>query len=308
MSIPCLDLAIKSTVESILATVRADPDQHLPEIFADLTSPSHSILYGKNFLEQIKTWVMNTKIPVLLGNDLSGISLPGITVDLGGMSSAQSYMGDRGLSELEDLKPYQRVVLVPAFVPASATYSDDRTRVIVAFPETMPGSTRALFFSGMVARDARGHEYLLGVDDTTQLPKLTQNGSNAASLELLDYSTLEIISPYSDQVLTKGAMLYDNSVTITCHAQTNRNDAVWLWQIVFWGLLKFRPVMQQLFNIHLAFSSAGGTIREDSFQNDQVYRRDITVSCKTMLTWTHAREVDILGFVLNLNKAQAEDK
>jgi hypothetical protein len=301
------DLSLRWVIEQGLKEVRSNPDRFIPNIFGQLNCPELTGLFGKPYLDRIAEWVKKTNIPVVLGFDLEQTALPAVTITLAGMSPSQAFIGDYGYLSSEPTKDYERPVVVPKFTPASVAFNDDRSRIYVTPPATMSDKEQSLIAPGLYARDGRGQEYAVGFDNETLKPYLSQL-PGGPSLDDADVSGLEIVSPFSDQLFTNGAMYYDVELDVVVHAPSNRQDGLWLWQIVMWTLLRYRLTMTKLFGIDLAFSSASDFVRATEYDAENVWTRKIRLQTKCMWTWLADPRPDILGLTYDLAFAQASSK
>jgi hypothetical protein len=75
------EVVVKRTLEIGLARYRADPAA-LDQVFNTYKMPAFSNLYGQGYIDKIKTWVKNTKIPVVFGFNDNVDKVPSYTVHL----------------------------------------------------------------------------------------------------------------------------------------------------------------------------------------------------------------------------------
>lgn len=306
MGAPIVDFSIKVILEHALKEIREKPDLYLPNIFGSLLKGPNQALFGKPYLEQIKSWVKKTPFPVVLGYDLAQTELPAITVTLGSMTPDTPFIGDVGHLYAQPIQQYERDVVVPTFFPKEVELSEDAARLYLTMPDDMQCEIWALVGPPMHLRDSKKQEFLLGFDEQKQKPyALAMDGGVPVSK--LDISRgVEAISPYSDRVYEHGDMWYAVDCTVTVHAPQDRNDGAWLWQIVMWSLLRYRPLMTKLFGFDLTFPSASDFRRDDQFDPQGVWTREIRVSTKVMWSWIGAPKPDILGLILSYKFGRAE--
>lgn len=300
------DLHVAHILKHALAEVRANPAKYIPDIYGSLTNDVHVALFGKPYLEKIEKWLTSTKIPVVLGYDLSQTELPALTVVLSSMSPGESFIGDYGFDTLEPRQPQDRDVLIPRFSPKAVTFNASRTRATITPPEAMNDYVKSLIAPGLHIRDAKKQEFRLGQDETTSAPYITSL-DNGTALNQGDFSSIEVISPYSDQVFTNGAMLYNVELEIVVHANQNRQDAIWLWQFAMWAMLKYRPLMTKLFGLDLTFSSSSDFMKVSDMEAENVWTRKIRVSTKCMWSWSAEARPDILSLLLYYRFGEASD-
>jgi hypothetical protein len=313
VALPQLEIQVRYVIEYTFRTVRSNPDRFIRQIFGDYLKEQHAALYGNDYLEKIKKWVTGTKIPVVLGYDLSQTQLPCVSINLSSMSPAQMFLGDRSFMSAEPVEQYERTVIVPAFSPKAVTFNDDRTEAVLTLPDSMSDDTKALFLSGMAVIDKKNQEFMLALDDDTGNPKLVLSTNSSpgrgriAAVTDIDASELKVLTPYLTANYTRGAMYFDNNIVVACHGHQDRIETLWLWMIVMWGLLKYRPLLTQLFGIDLSTPTASDFVKDDSFLGENVWVRTISMSCKTMWEWEDTRAQDLLGLILCIKQDQRQD-
>lgn len=303
MSVPLVDLHVKFLIDHILRTVRDDPNKHVTEIFGDAKIDPHAALYGQKMIDDVKEWITTTNIPVLLAFDLDPTQIPGITVHLESSSPEQQYMGDRGLTFTKDLKPEEKEVIVPKFVPDDLAPDVDGTFVTVTLPDTLSEDQQNLILPGLKWRDKNGKEYGIGEDKTDPTIVRLENG---ATLSQGDFSELEVIAPFDNALFQEGSMYFNESSLITIHGHADRSEGLWLWAIVQWGILKFRPLLTATFGLDLAIPRASDFSKDDNFLGDNIWRRFITLGAKAVWSWEAARQKDITSFVLSVRASQRQ--
>jgi hypothetical protein len=295
---------VKFVLEFAFKEIRANPDTYLPDIFGNLLLEQHQALYGANYLESIKQWFLKTKIPVVLGFDLTEQDLPAVTVNLQSMSPDQAFLGSIGFRSFNPIQPYERAVIIPAFQPKALVFSADKQTAILTLPDAIQ---QQAFFPALRLRDASKQEFQLSTDQQTG-NLLVQQLAGGPPVTQINAQSCEAITPYQDIIQDNGSMLYSQNLLITIHADGKRNDGLWLWQICMWAMLRYRPMMVQLFGIDLAFASASDFMKVDSFVSDHVWARSISLSTKTMWTWKDTTQQDILGFLYSFQPTQSSDK
>jgi hypothetical protein len=300
MSVPLTDLHLKFVVDFTIRTVQANADQYIKEIFGDAKLDAHAALYGDQYIEDIKSWVRSTKIPVVLGFDLDPAQIPGVTIHLDRTGANQAFMGDAALAFTEALQSYEREVLVPRFSPKDVEPAADGSYIKITLPDDM--AKAELVIPGLRIRDKNGREY--GIGEDRGQPTAVDVG--AAPLSAADLSEIEIISPYQDAQYREQAMVYDDSLIVACHGHANRSEGLWLWAIVQWGLLKYRPLLTAAFGMDLATPSASDFSKDSSFLGDNVWTRYINLTAKSVWSWKGPKSQDVVAFLLSLKGASQD--
>lgn len=301
MGVPLNDLHAKFMCDFIIDVVRKNADEKVEEIFCDATIGPHEALYGNVTIDRIKEWVTTTDIPVVLGWNLDPAKIPGVTVHIERSSPSQPYMGDRGFKTFEPIAEVDRAVLVEPFVPASVECLEDKARI--ELPEDMSSYDQQLVSQPLLWRDKKGNLYNIDFDDD-QTPIATQR-EGGPELKLGDFDEVSVVSHIEEKKFAGGAMLYDEILMLTVHGHADRTEGLWLWAIIQWGLLKYRPLMAETFGLHLPEPSASDFSKDDAFLGDNIWRRFITLSAKSVWSWKGPQQADVAAMVLFLKGIQA---
>lgn len=304
MSIPLLDMHVKYLVDYTLKVVRSNPDKYLKEIFGDARLAPHDNLYGNRMIDSIKKWLESTKIAVVLGYDLSQMELPAVTVNLSSSSPAQPFLGDAGEVTEEDIQPYEQDTIVDDFQAKSLEFSEDRSFIFMELKDDMDQSKAELVIPGLNVMDAKDQEFLIGYDDYED--KLTLSRLSV-SLEELDASTLRVVSPLKQRRYRGGVMQFQDTVSIAVHGHQSRNEGVFLWAIVMWGLLKFRPLLIETFGYDLSMPSSSDLAMDPSYLGNAVWVRQVTLTGRTVWSWEGPKLQDVIGMLLTVNAGRRSD-
>jgi hypothetical protein len=294
MAIPLLDWSIKSVIDYTMKVVQSNPDKYVREIFGDARTEPFAVVYGDHFITQVVNWVKVTKVPVVLGFDIDPANMPGVSVHLEKSMPAQAFLADTSFISHEPIEPYNREVLVPKFSAKNLTLSQDSKYYLVEMPDLDPRSLN-LVIPGLIWRDANGNEF--GIGDHQGSPTIF---SMNTPLDKGNFSSLEVISPICEASYRDGAMLYEETALIAIHGHSDRSEGIWLWAIVQWGLLKFRPLLISTYGLDLGMPMASDFVKDDSFMGENIWRRFITLSTKAVWSWQGPRRQDVVAFLLNL--------
>lgn len=299
MSAPLTDLVFKNLVELGVKTILSNPDKYILDIFGDMNDAPFAALYGTRTLETIKKWIQTTKIPVILGFDLVDSQVPAVTIHLAGSQPYLPYIGDESLDESSGLLPQERDVLVPAFTPKNVVWDDSRSYFILSLPTDMDFASTQLFVPGLLIRDKQGREYQISTDQHSNITIVSYTPQNPVSE--IDLTSLEVVSPIFDARFSTGAMTYDETINLVIHGHSSRSEGLWLYNIVMWTLLKFRPILTGTFGMDLSMPSSSDFTKATEFGGENVWRRYITVQAKTNWTWTAERQKDLMTLILNVH-------
>lgn len=304
MPAPMTDLHIKHVLDLGFKTIRANPDKHLKDIFGDSRLDPHAALYGQRTIEQVKNWISKTEIPIVLGFDVVETRLPAVTVHLAASVPSQSYIGDTGIGESEELEFQEKEILVSKFSPKGAEPTDDPKALKITLQDEMSEDQKELFLPGLKIRDTQGREYDIRFDEHGNL--LFVEISEDAPISQIILHDLEVISPVIVARYKHGVMTFHETVNVVVHGHSSRAEGLWLYYIVMWTLLKFRPILTSTFGLDLALSRSSDYSKDDAFLGDQVWRRYITVEATTNWAWESARQKDILGLLLTVSSDRAD--
>jgi hypothetical protein len=305
MSIPLLDIHIKYLVDYTIKVVRSNPDKYLKEIFGDARLSPHDNLYGNRLLDSAKKWIETTKINTVLGYDLSQVELPAVTVNLAASSPSEPFIGDMGDIHEEQINSYDQDIIVEDFQAKSMDFSSDRTFIYFELKDDMDPMKAELVIPGLHLRDGKDQEFLIGFDDCLQ--KLTIS-ELSVPLSELDASVLRVVSPLKHRRYRGGVMQFQDTVSLAVHTHQSRMEGVYLWAIVVWGLLKFRPLLIETFGYDLAVPSSSDLAVDPSYMGNAVWVRQVTLTGKTVWSWEGPRLQDVIGMLLIVNAGRKDDK
>jgi hypothetical protein len=292
------ELALKAVVDLGLKTIRSSPDRYLNDIFCDVHLDPLSALYGRRTVEQAKEWILKSKVPVILGFDLNESEMPAVTINLGQSVPRQQAIGDASIPGAEPLDWQDKEVLVPTFVPASAILSDDLLSMTIVPPADLPFEQAQLILPGLIMRDKKNREYDISQD--ANYNTILVQRSPEAPLSQIDLTGLEVIAPVIQARYSRGGMVFDDTLTVTIHGHSTRQEGLWLYNIVMWSLLRYRPLLEGTFGLAISTPMASDFQKDDMYLAAQIWRRYITVSATTIWTWESTRQKDVLAMLLSV--------
>jgi hypothetical protein len=193
--------------------------------------------------------------------------------------------------------------VVPKFKPANLEWSADRTQLKLTLPEEMPFEQKELVLPGLRLRDSAGREYGIVIDDNGDTWAV--EASSSAPLAEINSAELEVISPIMEARFNGGTMVFDETATIAIHGHADRNEGLWLYYIVLYILLKYRPVLEQTFGLMLSTPSASDFSKDDSALGTNSWRRFISITSKSAISWEAARQKDVIGLLLSVSTVSA---
>jgi hypothetical protein len=297
MSVVLTDLHVKYVVDFTIKTVLSNPDKYLAEIFGDASLEPHAALYGDNLLRKVKNWITTVNIPVVVGFQLDPTQIPGVTVHLVRSTPVQPFIGDTGFVTLQPIQKYERMIAVPTFSPSDIVPADDGKSIKFVPPASLDPNLARLIIPNFHIFDKNQREYGIGIGSDMN-PIAVQSGSDL--LKDADLSQVTVVSPYPNVQVRSGVMYYDDTVTVACHGHADRNEGLWLWAIVQWGLLKYRPLLTATFGLDLALPTASDFSKDDSFLGDNVWTRYVNLSTKSVWSWSGAQSTDLVAFLTTI--------
>jgi len=300
-----VDLSVKFVVDFTIKTVLKNPDYYIPEIFGDAKLEPHAALLGDRYFKEIKQWITTTRIPVVLGFELDPAQIPGVTVHLQKSTPMQQFMGDVGFVVQEKIEPYERPVIVPEFSPVDIVPSSDGTYITFTPPPTMSPCLSKLIIPGFHLFDKNKREYGIQIGS---LGTCIAVQSGREPLSKADLSQITVVTPYDNVQVREGVMYYDDTVMVACHGHSDRNEGLWLWAIVHWGLLKYRPLLTSIFGLDLALPTAMDLSKDDSFLGENVWTRYVMLSTKSVWAWSTPKSKDFVAFLTTIMDQSSDGK
>lgn len=301
------DLAFRYLVLLTFKTIRSNPDKHLKDIFGDTQLGPNAAIYG-NTAKQAAEWIKKTNVPVVLGYDLTDMQLPAVTIHLSASNPDMPFIGDVGIGDEQELDFQEKEVLVESFQPSGLEPVLDDNGVLTAYklslPEDMPFEQKELFLVGLKLRDADNREFFISADDDGNT--LIMQADEKWPLSTLNTTGLEVVSPVLKARYSRGHMQFNETITIVIHGMSNRQEGLWIFYMVMWGLLKFRPVLTATFGLDLSMPSASDYSKDQSMSGENVWTRYITVNAKTSWTWENDRKADIIGLLLTVSEGRKD--
>ena len=76
------EVVLQRAIKSGLKTIKNNPSI-LDDIFCQYTAPQLEYIYGTSYINSIKSWLQNTKIPVLQAWSFDATRIPCISIHLG---------------------------------------------------------------------------------------------------------------------------------------------------------------------------------------------------------------------------------
>jgi len=285
--------------------LKKDPDRLVREIFCQYASTELAPSLGDPFIEKIVAWVKKTDFPVYLGFETTDQppKVPSTTVSLGSCTPKQLFIGDRGENTYEELKPYERQVVVAAFNPAALVLNSDSTGWLLTLPDSMSDDDQSLFTlsSNVQIRDAKGQLFNVSWDEAAAKTLITKASTPILQL---DGTKLELVTSFVTSSYQSGSAVYNCRVDVISLGR-DRNETTWISHVVTWILLRYRIVMEQAFGMgQLSAPMISDLVRDETW-GDLVWQRSQTLTSTCLFTWKEAQNTDIVAMLLEVDADRA---
>jgi hypothetical protein len=268
-----VDILIKTAIEAAFADLRRNP-WILNDIFGSFADdPLAKIEYGEKELDKAKEWFLNVNIPVFLQWRISDPVFPCITiVHNSSMEMTERVsMADQYIEEEHDPTELGIKSTQPRIYENLYPTSYDKSTGIIVFPNEMPMLHTGQWLSSMKS----GRSY--------QITRVIDNTSFAIATNVNDDFDCCFITPFDNKwILQKEVTYLQESVLIGVHAQSNPAENIWLYQIVFYCLMRYKEAFLDGRGFELSTFSSDSMQRNEQFPADMVFSRYVTLTGQCM--------------------------
>ena len=277
MGILAVDILLKSMLEFAIADLRANP-WLLDDVFSGLAAdPLAKAEYGYKEVKAAKEWFLNVEIPVLLQHrtgDKPPIPCIGIAYNPGREREDRASLADDGRVEEEESQEIFKVY--SNFTPKS--YNPTTGEMI--FPDGT--TTEVLAVGQFVVSQVTGKAYIV---------KKVRNGAKF-------YITTGLQEDFTNCFIAPSSSLYNvhreqtfhqESYTIGAHAQAIPAHTLWLWQIIFYSLMRYKEVALEARGYELSTVDYSALERNEDFPVEMVYSRYINITGVVEASWIKFR-------------------
>jgi hypothetical protein len=284
------DVRIKDCIENGLADIRKH-DFLIDDIFSVfITDPDLAKKYGQKEINAAKDFILNNKIPVVLGLRLDKEEVPCITISIGASQEADDLatMGDLSTC-IETLTPDQISKPIKYIIPPFKIKGYDKNTGIISTDVDL-----SVVRKGMVILDPKtGNGYI--IQDVT--PEGIQIDMNLK----LKCQEMGIIPQYQIYKARRERATFRENYDIGCHAHGDPSTLIFLHSVVVYILLRYREGLLEKNDFQISSISSTDMMLNRSFQtiSDKVYSRFITLKGQVEHTWiktpTRVIESVVLG-------------
>ncbi|RLF65136.1 MAG: hypothetical protein DRN30_04570 [Thermoplasmata archaeon] len=279
MGIVATDLIIKSMLEAAIEDLRANT-WVLEHIFSDLADDAMSA--PESGWKEVRTaidWFLKTDIPVITQHriaDAPKIPCISIAYEPSNEMDNRASLGDEGGVEDYILdRPGKGTVAVIKITKNFTPDEYDITTGEVVMPK---GINTDLMSVGNYFVATNGHSYKIqaihGSDRFKLLPNITDDFTNA------------YVAPRSNVWNAHKELTFlKESYSIGCHTQNDPGTTIWLWQIIFYSMLRYKEAFLESRGFEISTLQSSGLVRNTELQTENVFSKYITISGEVEASW-----------------------
>ena len=276
MSIISTDVLVKTMLEAAIADLRKNP-WLLDDVFGGLAAdPLASLDYGFKEVEQAKKWFLNTNIFIFMQFRVDDPIFPCITIVHN--SSAEmierTSLGDNRLGG--EIDP-SFIRSVPQKVYSNFTpVAYDPVTGIVRLPANL--DTEQMARGMFLVSQRSGHAY--------EIKKIKSDVQFVIATGVADdFTSVYIVPPTSLWNVERELSFLREVFQIGAHTQSDPNQNIWLHQILWYSLLRYKEAYLEGRGFELSTLSSGPMERNPKFESDIVFSRYITLSGQQQIDW-----------------------
>jgi len=271
------DALIKVAIELAIEDLLKNPwiIEHMYSAFIE--SPILNQKYGYKEAARAKEFLLNNKINFYLKHRQDKMDFPCVTISLSQSSE------DKNLSTLGDLS---HIVLdytseeidrpISYIIKPTQIISYDPLTGIMEIPEN---ELYSLIQPDMVAiNPENGEGYVI-------IEKAGNQGFRIQTDLTIDFEKIAIIPRYLTYRARMERIVSQESYSIGCHAHGDPALTLFLYNVVKYALLRYREGLFEHFNFQLGSITATDTVKNDSFEADNVYSRFINLTGQVEEYW-----------------------
>lgn len=301
MGFKIVEYYIRNVLSEGIARLRENTEE-LEHVFAELAHPPLDITFGHKIISEIKHFFTQNDVPVLSAFSQNQIQLPSITVHL--ISSQE----DPALRSFQDHWQYERVPGQKTVLagPIYGTSYDpetgrihfaktvDLSQVIHGRKIFAPRDDEVYTVEGTMLTNPPGtpvyqlvDQYITVVDSTGDAPPA------------VDIAELQVLSTIDFKLYRKAAVHFREMFEIRVNAQTNTDQAIWLYYIVSYLLMLNKGYFEDVGLESQTFSTSEFT-RDNGKLPNNIWGRTIRFSFLVQHTWREPVQVlELTGINLN---------
>lgn len=283
MAIASFDVEIQAILRFGFDYIIAHPDV-IDDIFANFKEGHMWKMYGDKEIQKIKKWITENEIPVVLSWSLNPQRIPCVSVHIASSSedTTNSFLGDHG-GIVET--PKDPRTIIPEFVPLEY----DVVNSVITVPDSIDLS---LVRPAHIVYDGNNEPYMItevqGHSITIQLegPAVTPNKFTVKSF----IETTRV---------KRGETYVQEAVDIGIHGHSDQNTVLWLYYMILWISLRFKPEIEKRC-MDLSTFSASDFKRDSQYLGENIFSRWMRVTARTRVSWTEDPYPEIDTLVANV--------
>jgi hypothetical protein len=276
MGVMPTDLIIKSCIEYAFKDLRRNT-WILDDIFGDLaTDPLLREEYGYKEITTAKEWFLNAEIPVLLQHRIADDPpIPCISIAYMPSSEMQERTNLADAQIVEDFDPETAGIMKIRVVDQFTPKNYDRATGEMTLPKTI--DMCVIVVGQFVVSKKSGKQYeIIGCSD--------QGVTIAAGIDD-DFSGACIIPKDAIWNMHKELTYLNERYSIGVHAQSSPAQTIWLWQIVFYSLLRYKEAYLDERCFELSSLSSSALERDQNFAGENVFSKYIEIGGQVQTSW-----------------------
>lgn len=302
MSMRIVEYYIRQVLSDSIQRLRDNPGQ-IEEVFSDLACPPLDKVFGRKIIDEIKCFFTSNDIPVRSAFSQNQIDLPSISVHLISSQEDQQYRA------MQDHVGFERVPKEPAVIQGpfyGISYDPDKGRLYL--PKTMDLSEfingRKLYskeddvvytISGTIKANEPNTEpydlqdqYITIVDPQGDIP------------DRLQYASMYLLSSVDFYLKRVAGTWLREVFEIRMNAATNSDQAIWLYYITLYTLLRNKAFFEQVGLESQTFGASEFT-RDAQKMPNNIWGRTIRLTFMVQHTWTEDVDaVELYGVDVNV--------
>lgn len=248
MGFKIVEYFLRHTISDGIERLRKDVDL-LDDVFADLTCPPVGVMYGQKIVDEIKCFFRDNDIPVLSAYSQNQIQLPSVTVHLVSSQEDPQY---RAMQDHVGFIRTPRKGTVLAGPMYAKSYDPETGALVfdksVDLQQFMAG--RKLF--------ARRDDEVFTIKTPLKLndPSLRPDQKKDQTVHIvdsegdipmgIDFAELYLLSSIDFEVHRFAAAYFRETFEIRINAQTNTDQAIWLYYIVAYILMRNKSAFEEV--------------------------------------------------------------
>lgn len=301
MGFKIVEYYVRQVLSEAIASLREDVDL-LDDVFGELACSPLDNVFGQRIIKEIKGFFKDNDIPVLSAYGQNQIQLPSVTVHLVSSMEAPEYR------TMQDHVGYVRTPKKPT-VLAGPLYAKSYD----------PENGRLTFDKDVDMRQFVARRKLFARRDDvvyTIKPKFLVNDSNTPVEqrtdqychivdseglipEQIDYAELYLLSSIDFELNRVGSVCFRETFEIRCNAQTNTDQAIWLYYIVSYVLMRNKSKFEEVGIESQTYSTSEFT-RDIGKEPNSIWGRTLRFSFLVQHSWKEEQCVPEL-FAINVN-------